>query len=81
MKPVSVIEVYTTKISHSLFLLKFEENLMSIEKPCYSDSQNSLRWQLLFEVYLFKFHLVSALQYLDCYCNKYQREANNLLIL
>ena len=42
MKPVSVIEVYTTKISHSLFLLKFEENLMSIEKPCYSDSQNSL---------------------------------------
>ena len=25
MKPVSVIEVYTTKISYSLFLLKFEE--------------------------------------------------------
>ena len=32
MKPVSVVEIYTTKFSHSLFLLKIKENLMSIEK-------------------------------------------------
>ena len=32
MKHVIVVEVYTTKFFHSLFLLKIYENLMSIEK-------------------------------------------------
>ena len=32
MESVRVVEVYTTKFSHSLFLLKIQENLMSVEK-------------------------------------------------
>ena len=71
MKPVSVVEVYTTKFSYSLSLLKIYENLMSIEKMYYNESRKSLSQQLLFEVSVFRFHFVSALQYLDCYDNEY----------
>ena len=48
MKPVSVVEVYTTKFSHSLFLLKILENLISVEKIYSSESHNSLSRQILF---------------------------------
>ena len=51
MKPASVIEVYTTKFSHSLLLLKISENLMSIEQ-CIAVNQQLiielLSQQLLF---------------------------------
>ena len=36
-----------------------------------NESLKSLTQQLLFEVSLFKFHFVSALQYLYCYYNEY----------
>ena len=71
MRPVSVVEVYTTKFSYSLSLLKIYENLMSIEKMYCNESQKSLSQQLLFEVSVFRFHFVSALQYLGCYDNEY----------
>ena len=67
MKLVSAGEVDTTKFSHSLFLLKIWEDLLSIEN-C-NESGKSLSQQLLFEVSLFRFHFVSALQCLD-YCYK-----------
>ena len=38
MKPIGVVEVYTTKISYSLFLLKIWENLMPILKMYFSKS-------------------------------------------
>ena len=38
---------------------------------CRNESRKSLSPQLLFEVSVFTFHLVSALQYLYCYCNEY----------
>ena len=41
MKPVSVVEVYTTKFSHSLFLLKIKENSMSIEKMYSNESRKN----------------------------------------
>ena len=44
---------------------------MSIEKIYSEGSQKWLSQQLLFEVSLFWFHFVSALQYLDCYYNEY----------
>ena len=47
MSLVSVVEVYTTKFSHCLFLLKIYENLMSIEKMHCNGSQNSLSPQIL----------------------------------
>ena len=50
MKSVSVVEVNTTKILHSLFLLKIEENLMFIEKKSIPVNPKN---QLVFEVSLF----------------------------
>ena len=71
MKPVDVLEVYTTKISYSLFLLKNLENLMIIEKMYCSESQKSLSQQILFEFFLFRFHFVFACQHLHCYYYEY----------
>ena len=47
--------------------------MKSIEKMYCYESWKSLSPQLLFEVSLFRFHFVSALQYLDCYldCSEY----------
>ena len=53
---MSVADVYTTKFSHSLLLLKTYENLVSIEKMYCNESQKSFSQQLLFdgfETYLF----------------------------
>ena len=36
-----------------------------------NESRKSPSQQILFEVSLFRFHFVSALQYLDCYYNEY----------
>ena len=36
-----------------------------------NESHKSLSQQLLFEVSLFRFHFVSALQYLECCYNEY----------
>ena len=65
MKPVSVVEKYITKVSHSLFLLKTEEKLMSIEKMSCNESQKALSKQILLKVSLIRFHFASAPQYLD----------------
>ena len=62
MKPESVVEVYTTKFSHCLLLLKIKENFRSIEKMYCSETRKSLSQPLLFEVSLFRFYFVSALQ-------------------
>ena len=71
MKHVSVVEVYTTKFSHSLFLLKIEENLMSVEKMYCNGSGKSLTPQLLFEVFYLGFILFLHFSiYLDCYCKE-----------
>ena len=53
VKPVSVVEIYAIKFSHSLILLKIWENFMSIEKMRSNKSQKSLSQQLLFKVSLF----------------------------
>ena len=66
MKPVSVVKIYTTNLFHRFFT----EKLISIEKAYCNESQKSVRQQLLFDVSLFKFHFVSAFQYLDCYYNE-----------
>ena len=71
MKPVSLIKVYTTKFSYSLFLLKIKENLMSIEKIFCNESQKSLSQYLFFEVSLFRFQFLPAIKYWDCYYNEY----------
>ena len=54
-KSVSIAEVSTTKISHSLFLQNIWQTLMFTEKTFSNESRK--RWQLLFEVYLFTFIL------------------------
>ena len=38
MKPIGVVEAYTTKIFYSLFLLKIWENLMPILKMYFNKS-------------------------------------------
>ena len=62
MKPVSVVEVYTTKIFDILFLQEIQENFMSVGRIYYNKSQNLLSQHFLFKVSLFRFHFVSALQ-------------------
>ena len=44
---------------------------MSIEKMYCNESRKSLSQQLLLEVSIFRFHFISALQYLYCYNNEY----------
>ena len=44
---------------------------MLIEKRYNSESQESLSQRILYEVSLFWFHFVFALQYLDCSYNEY----------
>ena len=44
---------------------------MSIENMYCNESRKSMSPQLLFEVSLFSFHFVAALQYLDCFCNEH----------
>ena len=61
MKPVSVVEVYTSKFCDSFFLLKVWENVMSVEKIYCNKSRKSLSQQLLFEVSLIRFHFASVL--------------------
>ena len=68
MKPVSVVKIYTTNFFHRFV---FTEKLISVEKTYCNESQKSVSQQLLFDVSLFKFHFVSAFQYLDCYYNEY----------
>ena len=58
MKYVNVVEVYTSKFSHSMFLLKI---LCLLKKCILSESQKSLSQQLLVEVSLFRFHFLCAL--------------------
>ena len=48
MKPVSLVKVYTTKLSYSLFLLKILGNFMSSEKMSCNESLKSVSQQLLF---------------------------------
>ena len=43
---------------------------MSTKKMYFNDSQKSIG-AILFEVSLFRIHFLSALQYLDCYYDKY----------
>ena len=81
MKPVSAVEIYAIKFSHSLILLKIWENFMSIEKMRSNKSQKSLRQQLLFKVSLFQFAFVSAFQYLDCCYNEYPVKQTTSLYL
>ena len=63
MKPAVVAEANTIKISYSLFLNGNLEKLVTVQKTYCQ--------QLLFEVSLFRFHFVFALQYLLCYHCKY----------
>ena len=42
MEHVSAVEVYTTKFSHSMFLLRIWENFMPTEKVHFNESQNLL---------------------------------------
>ena len=42
MKAVDVVEVYATKISYNLFLLKVYKNLLTVEKVRCSEFQKSL---------------------------------------
>ena len=56
MKHESAVELYTTKFSYSISLLKIKESLMSIEKMYFNDSQKSLSQQLLVEISLCRFH-------------------------
>ena len=44
---------------------------MSIENICCYKSRKSLSQQLLLDTFLFRFHFVYALQYLNCSCSKY----------
>ena len=81
VKPVSVVEIYAIKFSHSLILLKIWENFMSIEKMRSNKSQKSLSQQLLFKVSLFQFDFVSAFQYLDCCYNEYPVKQTTSLYL
>ena len=62
VKPVSIFEVDTTKITNILFLQEIQENFMSFGKMYCNKSQNLLSQHFLFKVSLFRFHFVSALQ-------------------
>ena len=44
---------------------------MSVEKIFFDESQKLLSHQLLLKISCFRFHFVSALQYLDCYYIEY----------
>ena len=44
---------------------------MYIENICCNKSGKSVSQNLLFEFFVFRFHFVSALQYLHCYDNEY----------
>ena len=61
---VSAVEVYTTKISRSLFLQIIWQTLVFTEKNCCNKSRKSLSWNRLFEVPLFKF--ISFLNFSIC---------------
>ena len=43
-----IVKVYITKFSHCLFLLKMQEDLMSVDKMYCNESQKSLSQQVLF---------------------------------
>ena len=81
MKPISVVDAYTTKFSHSLFLKNISEILMSIEKIYCDEFRELLSQQLLFEVSLFMISFASALQYLDYYYNEYPLKQTAVLYL
>ena len=71
MKHVSVVEVYTTNFSLSIFLPKIYENFMYIEKMYFNESLKSFSQQLLVEVSYCIFNFLSVLKQLDCYYNEY----------
>ena len=54
---------------------------MFIEKIYCNEFQKSSSQQHLFDVSLFNFHFVSALQYLDCYYNEYLVKQTGVLYL
>ena len=77
---LGVVEVYTTKVSHGLFWLKTQENVM------YTECRKSLTWQPLFEVSLFTFILFLHFSVLIVIIKMFitvitSYEANRLVIL
>ena len=67
MKPVGVVEAYTIK-KH------WTENLEKLDvcwKMYGNESQKLLSGKFLFEVSSFSFHFAFALQYLNCYYERY----------
>ena len=57
MKPVSFVEVYGTEFSHSLFLLKISEKLMSVENMYCNESRKVLSQQVFLKFLYFDFIL------------------------